>query len=71
MNKELDHLDVDNQAAPQEPIVTLDFTVNEVNLVLMALQELPHKMSDPILRKIMAKSHAQLSDSSVQAVNNG
>jgi hypothetical protein len=60
MNKELDHLDVDNQAAPQEPVVKLELAVNDVNLVLAALQELPHKVADPLLRKIMGQANAQL-----------
>jgi len=62
MNPELDHLDVDNQvqAAPQEPVVNLELTVNDVNLVLAALQELPHKVADPLLRKIMGQANAQL-----------
>jgi hypothetical protein len=60
MNKELDHLDVDNQAAPQEPVVNLELAVNDVNLVLAALQELPHKVADPLLRKIMGQANAQL-----------
>jgi hypothetical protein len=62
MNPELDHLDVDNkaQAAQQEPAVKLTLAVNEVNLVLMALQELPHKVSDPLLRKVMEQANTQL-----------
>lgn len=60
MNKELDHLDVDNQAAPQEPVVKLELAVNDINLVLAALQELPHKIADPMLRKIMGQANAQL-----------
>ena len=62
MNPELDHLDVDNQAqaAPQEPAVKLDLLVNDVNLILAALQELPHKIADPLLRKIMEQANAQL-----------
>lgn len=43
-----------------EPNVTLDFTVNDVNLVLAALQELPHKIADPMIRKIMEQAQAQL-----------
>ena len=43
-----------------EPNVTLDLTVNDVNLVLAALQELPHKVSDPMIRKIMEQAQAQL-----------
>lgn len=62
MNPELDHLDVDNQAqaAQQEPAVKLDLLVNDVNLILAALQELPHKVADPLLRKIMEQANAQL-----------
>jgi hypothetical protein len=62
MNPELDHLDVDNQpqAAQQEPVVKLELAVNDVNLVLAALQELPHKVADPLLRKIMGQANAQL-----------
>jgi hypothetical protein len=43
-----------------EPNVTLEFTVNDVNLVLAALQELPHKIADPMIRKIMEQAQAQL-----------
>ena len=62
MNKELDHLDVDNQvqAAPQEPVVKLELAVNDRNLILAALQELPHKIADPMLRKIMEQANTQL-----------
>ena len=62
MNPELDHLDVDNQAqaAQQEPVVNLELAVNDVNLILAALQELPHKVADPLLRKIMGQANAQL-----------
>jgi hypothetical protein len=34
--------------------------VNDVNLILAALQELPHKVADPLLRKIMGQANAQL-----------
>jgi hypothetical protein len=60
MNPELDHLDVDNQAAQQEPVVKLELAVNDVNLILAALQELPHKIADPMLRKIMEQANTQL-----------
>jgi hypothetical protein len=43
-----------------EPSVKLDLTVNDVNLVLAALQELPHKVSDPMIRKVMEQAQAQL-----------
>jgi hypothetical protein len=38
----------------------LDLLVADVNLLLAALQELPHKVADPLLRKIMGQANAQL-----------
>ena len=49
-----------SEASSVEPTVTLDLTVNDVNLVLAALQELPHKIADPMIRKIMEQAQAQL-----------
>ena len=49
-----------NEASAVEPNVKLDLTVNDVNLVLAALQELPHKIADPMIRKIMEQAQAQL-----------
>jgi hypothetical protein len=49
-----------SEASAVEPNVKLDFTVNDVNLVLAALQELPHKIADPMIRKIMEQAQAQL-----------
>lgn len=44
----------------QEPNVNLDLTVNEVNVVIGALQELPHRMVDTLLRKIVDQAQSQL-----------
>lgn len=49
-----------SEASAVEPNVKLDLTVNDVNLVLAALQELPHKVSDATIRKIMEQAQAQL-----------
>ena len=49
-----------NEASAVKPNVKLDLTVNDVNLVLAALQELPHKIADPMIRKIMEQAQAQL-----------
>jgi hypothetical protein len=49
-----------SEASAVEPNVNLDLTVNDVNLVLAALQELPHKIADPMIRKIMEQAQAQL-----------
>lgn len=44
----------------EEKGVSLDLAVNDVNLILAALQELPHKISDPLIRKVMEQAQAQL-----------
>jgi hypothetical protein len=55
-NPELDPKLVENQ----EPSLNLDVTVNELNVMLAALQELPHRIADPILRKLMQQAQSQL-----------
>ena len=52
--------DIIQRQQQQEPAVKLDLLVNDVNLILAALQELPHKVADPLLRKIMEQANAQL-----------
>lgn len=58
-NPELDPKLVENQQA-QEPTVKLDVTVNELNIIMGGLQELPHRIVDPVLRKLMQQAQAQL-----------
>ncbi len=57
-NPELDPKLSENQQAPR---VTLEIDVNELNVVFAALQELPHRVADPILRKLMQQAQSQLS----------
>lgn len=63
-NTELDEKLVDAQEqaqeAPPAPNVTIEVNVNELNLIFAALQELPHKVVDPVLRKVFAQAQAQL-----------
>jgi hypothetical protein len=59
-NPELDHLDVDQQAPAEAPTAAIKLNVNEINIVLAALQELPHKVSDGLLRNIVAQANEQL-----------
>lgn len=40
--------------------VTLKFTVNEVNTILASLQELPHRVSDPIIRSLVEQVQPQI-----------
>jgi hypothetical protein len=56
MNPELDPKLAENQ----KPTVKLEMTVDEVNLVIAALQELPHRIADPLLRKLVQQGQAQL-----------
>jgi hypothetical protein len=56
-NPELDPKLVENQHAPT---VTLTVDVNELNIVMGALQELPHRIVDPLLKKIFQQAQEQL-----------
>lgn len=60
-NPELDPKLVENQQAqPDVPVIKLELNVNELNVVLAALQELPHRVVDPLLRKLMEQAQPQL-----------
>jgi hypothetical protein len=59
-NPELDSKLVENQQQQQIPNVTIEVNVNELNVIMGGLQELPHRVVDPILRKIMEQAQAQL-----------
>lgn len=43
-----------------ETIVTLELNVNEVNLVLGALRELPHRVVDGVLQKVVMQAQGQI-----------
>lgn len=58
MNAELDKL-----SAPTEPTVKLEVSVNELNTILGALQELPHRIADPVLKKVFTQAQAQINQS--------
>lgn len=59
-NPELDPKLVENQQAPQAPTVSITLDVNELNVVMGALQELPHRIVDPLLKKIFQQAQQQL-----------
>jgi hypothetical protein len=56
MNSELDPKLAENE----KPTIKLELTVDEVNIVMAALQELPHRIADPLLRKIVQQGQSQL-----------
>jgi hypothetical protein len=41
--------------------VKLEVSVNELNVILGALQELPHRIADPVLKKVFGQAQAQMS----------
>ena len=49
------------QAAQQEPVLKLELTVSEVNLLMQALGEIPMKVAIGVWTKIKAQGEAQLS----------
>ena len=61
-NPELDPMLADNQQAqaPQAPDVTLTVNVNELNVIMGGIQELPHRVVDPLLKKLFQQAQAQL-----------
>jgi hypothetical protein len=57
-NPELDSKLVENQQ--QETNVTIELNVNELNVIFAALQELPHRVVDQILKKLFDQAQKQL-----------
>lgn len=50
-----------NQASdPQNPNINLTLTLQEVNIVISALQEIAFKLSDPVLKKIIPQAQEQI-----------
>ena len=50
-----------------DPTVTLELRVTEVNTILQGLQELPFKFADPLLKNVIAQAQAQLGAGSAEA----
>jgi hypothetical protein len=57
MNPELDKYDVSTQTPPE---VKLTLNVQEVNTVIAALAELPHRVSDGLIRKVFTQANEQI-----------
>lgn len=49
--------DVTEQQQVQTFNLTMD--VNELNVVFSALQELPHRVADPVLKKLISQAQSQ------------
>jgi hypothetical protein len=48
------------QLNTEEKTINLEITLNELNVVLGALQELPHRLVDGLLNKLVAQGQSQL-----------
>ncbi len=59
MNEELDKFD-EAQQQMQPPVLNFTLSVDEVNIIFRALGELPHRISDPVIRNVMAQAQAQI-----------
>lgn len=52
---EMDKFDVEKKSDK----IALHLSVQEVNVVLGALAELPHRVSDPVIRNVFAQAQQQ------------
>lgn len=59
-NPELDSLVQNGEAEKKVPTATIVLDLNEINIVLASLQELPHRVADPLLKKIISQAQDQL-----------
>jgi hypothetical protein len=60
----MENTDFDSQLVENQqlavPTVKIELNVNEINIIIGALQELPHKVVDGLLRNIMEQAQSQL-----------
>jgi hypothetical protein len=54
-NEQLDAI-----SQPVEQTAKIDLSIAELNVVLAALQELPHRIADPVIKKVVAQAQSQL-----------
>lgn len=59
-NPELDPKLIDDLQPPMSPTVNLTVDVNELNIIMGGLQELPHRVVDSLLKKIFQQAQNQL-----------
>ena len=45
---------------PENPILTYNLDINEINIILAALQELPGKVCNPLSAKIKSQADKQI-----------
>ena len=50
-----------------ETVITLELNINEINIVLGALRELPHRVVDQTLNKVIMQAQKQVPQQPVPA----
>lgn len=60
MSNQEDQVESITTETQQEQKINLSLTVNEINIFLAAVQELPHKVADPLIRNIMSQAQSQV-----------
>ena len=55
-NPELDNLVMNDE----QPTISIELSVQEINTILAALGELPHRVADPVLRKVVEQAQKQV-----------
>lgn len=63
MNEELDKFENADLGGPAvgSASIHFDVTIQEANLIFSALAELPHRVADPMMRKLSMQAQAQQS----------
>lgn len=46
----------------KEVILNIKVNINEFNIIMSSLQELPHRIVDPILRKLIEQANSQIKE---------
>jgi hypothetical protein len=59
-NPQLDSKLVENQQQAAVPTASFTLNVNELNIILAGLQELPHRVVDALIKNLMTQAQSQL-----------
>jgi len=52
-------------APMKEQAIRLELSISQLNIILAALQELPHRIADPIIKTIVSQVQPQVSGQEV------
>ena len=52
------------ETTQEDPVLSISLKVTEINVILGAIQELPFKVADPLLKNIIIQAQTQLGQTS-------